>query len=145
MTGTFIDTIIFCTLTGLCIVITGAWTTPLNGAAMINLAFTSVFSEWGAYFLMTSLVLFSFSSILGWCYYSERCSVYLFGVKGIIPFRIVFISAIVIASFLKLEEIWIIADICNGLMAVPNLIALLCLNKVVISETKQYFHAKSIE
>lgn len=141
MTGTFIDTIIFCTLTGLCIVVTGAWIEPINGAAMTNFAFTSVFSEWGGYFLMISLVLFAFSSIIGWCYYSERCSVYLFGVKGIIPFRLMYISAIVVASFLKLEEIWTIADICNGLMALPNLIAILCLSKVVISETKCYLHA----
>ncbi len=145
MTGTFIDTIIFCTLTGLSIVITGAWMEPLNGAAMTNFAFTSVFSDWGGYLLMISLVLFAFSSIIGWCYYSERCSVYLFGVKGIIPFRLVYISAIVLASFLKLEEIWTIADIANGLMALPNLIAILCLSKVVISETKRYFHAKSID
>ena len=138
MTGTFIDTIIICTMTGLSLVVTGVWQGELNGAAMTDQAFCSVFPEWGSFILMIGLVLFAFTTILGWNYYGERCVEYLMGVKAILPYRIIFVGLIACGPFLKLEAIWILADIVNGLMAIPNLLALLALTGVVVAETKAY-------
>ena len=138
MTGTFIDTIIICTLTGLSLVVSGVWCGPLNGAAMTESAFTMAFPAFGSMLLLVGLVLFAFTTILGWNYYGERCVEYLMGVKVILPYRIIFICLIACGPFLKLEEIWVLADIVNGLMAIPNLIALLALAGVVVAETKAY-------
>ena len=139
MTGTFIDTIIICTMTGLTIIVSGVWSGDLNGAAMTQSAFTMVFPVLGNMLLMIGLVLFAFTTILGWNYYGERCIAYLLGVKAIIPYRLFFIAMVACGAFLKLEMIWIIADIANGLMALPNLIALLLLTGVIVKETKLYF------
>ena len=138
MTGTFIDTIIICTLTGLSLVVSGVWCGPLNGAAMTESAFTMAFPAFGSILLLAGLVLFAFTTILGWNYYGERCVEYLMGVKAILPYRIIFICLIACGPFLKLEEIWVLADIVNGLMAIPNLIALIALSGVVVAETKAY-------
>ena len=138
MTGTFIDTIIICTLTGLSLVVSGVWCGPLNGAAMTESAFTMAFPAFGSMLLLVGLVLFAFTTILGWNYYGERCVEYLMGVKSILPYRIIFICLIACGPFLKLEEIWVLADIVNGLMAIPNLIALIALSGVVVAETKAY-------
>ena len=138
MTGTFIDTIIICTLTGLSLVVSGVWCGPLNGAAMTESAFTMAFPAFGSMLLLVGLVLFAFTTILGWNYYGERCVEYLLGVKAILPYRIIFICLIACGPFLKLEEIWVLADIVNGLMAIPNLIALIALSGVVVAETKAY-------
>ena len=138
MTGTFIDTIIICTLTGLALTVTGVWCGPLSGAAMTDAAFKMAFPAWGGMLLMVGLVLFAFTTILGWNYYGERCVEYLMGVKAIMPYRVIFIILIACGPFLKLEEIWVLADIVNGLMAIPNLIALLALSGVVVAETKAY-------
>ena len=138
MTGTFIDTIIICTLTGLSLVVTGVWCGDLNGAAMTESAFTMAFPGFGSLLLLVGLVLFAFTTILGWNYYGERCVEYLLGVKAILPYRIIFILLIACGPFLKLEEIWVLADIVNGLMAIPNLIALVALSGVVVAETKAY-------
>ena len=144
MTGTFIDTIIICTLTGLTIVVSGEWLKGLNGAALTNAAFQDVFPAVGGYMLMVGLVLFAFTTILGWNYYGERCMIYLCGTKGILPYRIIFIALVASGAFLKLEAIWVLADIVNGLMAIPNLIALLALSGVVVRETEKYFdHLKT--
>lgn len=139
MTGTFIDTIIICTLTGLSLVVTGVWCGPLKGAAMTNAAFLTAYPSWGTYILTLALALFAFSTILGWAYYSERCAEYLFGIKCIFPYRAMFVIAVASSASLQLEEIWCLADIFNGLMAFPNLIALLVLSPVVVSETKAYY------
>ena len=139
MTGTFIDTIIICTMTGLVVVISGLWKTDLNGAALTNAAFLQAYPHFGGYMLMVGLVLFAFTTILGWNYYGERCMEYLVGVKGIMPYRIGFILLVGCGAFLKLESIWILADIVNGLMAIPNLIALVALSGVVVKETKRHF------
>ncbi len=139
MTGTFIDTIIICTMTGLTIIVSGVWSGDLNGAAMTQSAFTMVFPVFGNLLLMIGLVLFAFTTILGWNYYGERCIAYLFGVKSIIPYRLFFIAMVACGAFLKLEVIWVIADIANGLMALPNLVALLLLTGVIVKETKLYF------
>ena len=138
MTGTFIDTIVICTLTGLSLVVTGVWCGDLNGAAMTESAFTMAFPSFGSLLLLVGLVLFAFTTILGWNYYGERCVEYLLGVKAILPYRIIFILLIACGPFLKLEEIWVLADIVNGLMAIPNLIALVALSGVVVAETKAY-------
>ncbi len=146
MTGTFIDTIIICTMTGLVVVISGLWKGDLNGAALTNAAFLQAYPHFGGYMLMVGLVLFAFTTILGWNYYGERCMEYLVGTKGIMPYRIIFIILVGCGAFLKLEAIWILADIVNGLMAIPNLIALLGLSGVVVAETKKYLqHEKEEE
>lgn len=138
MTGTFIDTIIICTMTGLTLVVSGVWCGDLNGAAMTESAFSSAFPMLAKYILCVGLVLFAFTTIIGWNYYGERCVEYLFGVKAIKPYRYIYILLVGSGAFLKLELIWIIADIVNGLMALPNLIALIGLSGVVVAETKAY-------
>ena len=140
MTGTFIDSLVICTLTGLSLILSGVWQSDLNGAIMTQAAFSSVFPTIGPLFLTLSLSLFAFTTILGWSYYGERCFEFLFGVKGINGYRSVFVMMILLGSFLKLDVVWIIADIVNGLMALPNLIALIALSPVVIDETKFYLN-----
>ena len=143
MTGTFIDTIIVCSMTGLVLVLTGVWSGEYSGAAMTSAAFVQGFGNFGSILLTLSLVLFAFTTILGWNYYGERACVYLFGVKGITPYRVIFIMMIALGVFLKLDVIWILADIVNGLMAVPNLIALVALSNVIVEETKLYLNMKT--
>ncbi|MCC0680000.1 sodium:alanine symporter family protein [Clostridioides sp. ES-S-0005-03] len=139
MTGTFIDTIIICTLTGFSLVISGVWCSDLNGAVMTQAAFNGAIPTFGPILLTVSLTLFAFTTILGWSYYGERCFEFLFGVKGMNGYRTVFVAMVLLGAFLKLEVVWIIADIVNGLMAIPNLIALLALSPIIVSETKKYF------
>ena len=143
MTGTFIDTIIICTMTGLALVLTGAWQGDAAGAAMTNAAFTSAYGAIGSQLLTVALVLFAFTTILGWNYYGERACIYLFGTKGVLPYRLIFIVLVASGAFLKLEAIWILADIVNGLMAIPNLIALIALSGVIVAETKKYMDYRS--
>lgn len=142
MTGTFLDTLIVCTMTGLVIVLTGVWQGDVQGAALTNLAYSQgLSSSIGAIIVTVGLIFFAFTTILGWCYYGERCFVYLVGgrTKGIKFYRFAFILLIAVAPFLKLNTIWTIADIVNGLMAFPNLIALIGLRHIVIEETRLYF------
>lgn len=143
MLGTVIDTIIICTMTGLSIVVTGAWDMDLEGVAVTTKAFQLglPFSDSVASFiLMLCLVFFAFTTILGWDYYSEKCLEYLVGEKkGIIKgYRWLYIICVFIGPFMTVSAVWTIADIFNGLMAIPNLIALVALNGVVVSETKKY-------
>lgn len=146
MTGTFIDSILICTLTGLTLVITGIWTTDTSAALMTQGAFSTVFGSFGGATLSICLVLFAFTTILGWNYYGERCIEFLFGVKGIKPYRLVFVLMVALGGFLQVQLVWTIADIVNALMAFPNLIALLALSGVVVKETKAYFnHLKQEE
>ena len=139
MTGTFIDTLIICSLTGLTILITGVWDGNLNGVSLTQAAFASVFANFGPVLLSVFLVLFAFTTILGWNYYGERCFEFLFGVRYIRVYRLLFVLMIVLGGFVGLEAVWILADIVNALMALPNLIALLALSPIVIGETKKYF------
>lgn len=143
MTGTFIDTIIICTMTGLSIVVTKAWDTGLEGVAVTDFAFRSglPFGPGVASFLlMLCLIFFAFTTIIGWNYYSERCVEYLTkGNQDIIKmYRWLYILAIFIGPYMTVKAVWGIADIFNGLMAFPNLIALFCLSGVVIKETQEY-------
>ena len=145
MTGTFIDTIIICSMTGLALVLTGVWQGDAAGAAMTSSAFASSYGVMGSSLLTIALVLFAFTTILGWNYYGERAVIYLTGTKGVLPYRLIFIALIASGAFLKLEAIWVLADIVNGLMAIPNLIALIALSGVVVAETKLYLAHKKEE
>ncbi|HBJ2620707.1 TPA: sodium:alanine symporter family protein [Clostridium botulinum] len=147
MTGTFFDTIIVCTMTGLAIVITSGSTgvfevgATIEGAGLTSAAFEIglPMAMLGKYIVNIGLIFFAFTTILGWNYYGEKCIQYLFGTKSIMPYRIVYIILVAIGPFLPLELIFIIADIVNGCMAFPNLIALIGLRKVVIKETEEFF------
>lgn len=145
MTGTFFDTIIICTMTGLAIVITSGETgiftvgSTLEGVQVTTAAFTSSMGVIGKYIVNIGLIFFAFTTIIGWNYYGERCTQYLFGVKAIMPYRIIYIMLVAIGPFLPLELIFIIADIVNGCMAFPNLVGIIGLRKVVIKETEEYF------
>lgn len=145
MTGTFIDTIVICTLTGLSIVLTGAWQVDgLEGVAVTTYAFQQGLpfpAEVSSFILMLCLVFFAFTTILGWDYYSERCLEYLTkgNQKAIKIFRWLYIFAVFIGPYMTVSAVWTIADIFNGLMALPNMIALFALNGVVVAETKKFF------
>ncbi|PAB59647.1 alanine/glycine:cation symporter family protein [Anaeromicrobium sediminis] len=141
MTGTFFDTIIVCTMTGIVLIMTGAWSSEYAGAAMTNYAFSIGMPMFGKWIVTIGLTFFAFTTILGWNYYGERCTEYLVGVKGIKPFKYIYILLVACGAFLKLDMIWVLADIVNGLMAIPNLIALILLSKVISSETKKYFNS----
>ncbi len=140
MTGTFFDTIIICMLTGLAIVLTDTWSGDLNGAAITSEAFRVTLGDsWGIYIVNIALLLFAFTTIVGWNYYAESCVVYLVGTKYIYIYRMVYILIVASAAFMTLDVVWVLADILNGLMALPNLIALIALRKDIINETKIYF------
>lgn len=147
MTGTIIDTLIICSMTGLSIVVTGAWNTGLEGVSVTNKAFQAGLpfpEQVSSFILMVCLVFFAFTTILGWDYYSEKCMEYLIGNKpGILKgYRWLYIFAIFIGPFMTVSAVWTIADIFNGLMALPNLIALVALSGVVVAETKKYFEKR---
>lgn len=145
MTGTFIDTIVICTLTGLSIVLTGAWQVKgLEGVGVTTYAFQKGLPfppEVSAFVLMLCLVFFAFTTILGWDYYSERCLEYLSGgnMKHVKIFRWIYILAVFIGPYMTVSAVWTIADIFNGLMAIPNMIAIFALSDVVAKETRDFF------
>lgn len=145
MTGTFIDTIVICTMTGLSIVLTGTWQVEgLTGVAITNYAFNSGLplpAIVSSFLLMLCLVFFAFTTILGWDYYSERCLEYLTGgnMKVVKAYRWLYIFAVFIGPYMTVKAVWTIADIFNGLMALPNMIALFALSGVVTDETKRFF------
>ncbi len=139
MLGTFLDTLIICTITGLVIVVTGAWTSGENGAPLTSFAFETALPGFGGYIVTFGLVLFAFTTLLGWSFYGEKCAEYLFGVRAIIPFRILWIIAIPVGATSKLSFAWLVADTLNALMALPNLLALLLLSPVVLKLTREYF------
>lgn len=147
MTGTFIDTIIICTMTGLAIVLTGAYNSGLEGAAMTTEAFKSglPIGNIGTYIVNIGLIFFAFTTIIGWNYYGEKCLQYLSGIKYIKAYKVFFILFVAVGPFLPLEMVFIIADIANGLMALPNLIGLISLRSEIISETKEYFSVMELE
>lgn len=145
MTGTFIDTIIVCTMTGLAIVMSGCIDTnpDLKGVEITNAAFRYGLpfpEKVSSFILMICLVFFAFTTILGWNYYSERCLSYLTGSKkgAVTVFRVLYVAAVFIGPYLTVEAVWTLADIFNGLMAIPNVVALIALSGVVTAETKDY-------
>jgi AGCS family alanine or glycine:cation symporter len=139
MLGTFIDTLIVCSITGLAIVATGAWTSGSTGAELTAAAFEAGMPGFGGYTVAIALSIFAFTTILGWSYYCERSLEYLFGTKIIMPFRIVWSIAAFVGATLKLGFVWLLADTLNALMAIPNLIALALLSPVVFTLTKEFF------
>jgi alanine or glycine:cation symporter, AGCS family len=142
MLGTFIDTIIVCSFTALAILVTGAWTSGETGAALTSKAFDLALPGAGGYIIAASLSVFAFTTILGWSYYCERSLAYLFGVKIIMPFRVVWSLAAYVGATLKLGFVWLLADTLNALMAIPNLIALALLSPVVFKITKEFFETR---
>lgn len=142
MTGTFIDTMVVCTMTGIVIILTGMYEGNLEGAALTTEAFKAgiPLGNLAVYIVNLGLMFFAFTTIIGWNYYGERCIEYLGGIKAIMPYKIVFIVLVAIGPFLPLGLILGIADIVNGLMAIPNLIGLIGLREVIVSETNLYFN-----
>ncbi|WP_404419429.1 alanine/glycine:cation symporter family protein [Marinospirillum sp.] len=141
MLGTFIDTLIICSVTGLVIVTSGVWTSGESGAALTSAAFGAALPSFGNYLVAISLAIFAFTTILGWSFYGERCAEYLFGVKAIKPYRVLWILVIPVGALVNLEFIWLLADTLNAMMALPNLVALVLLSPVVFRLSKEYFAA----
>ncbi|MBK1634258.1 alanine/glycine:cation symporter family protein [Rhodovulum adriaticum] len=138
MLGTFIDTILICTMTALVIITTGAWTSGETGAELSALAFQTGLAG-GDLIVSLGLIVFAFTTMLGWSYYGERAAEYLFGVKVILPFRLLWVAAIVLGAVANLGVVWVVADIMNALMAIPNLIALIALSGTVAAVTRAYW------
>lgn len=144
MTGTFIDTIIICSMTGISIVLTGAWRVEgLEGVQVTTYAFQNglpIPAQAASFILMLCLVFFAFTTILGWDYYSERCLEYLSGSRKVVKvYRWLYIAAVFIGPYMTVAAVWTIADIFNSLMAIPNMIALFALGGVVVKETRGFF------
>jgi len=151
MTQTFIDTIIVCSMTGFVILSSGAWTqvdakgVALTGSLLSSTAFSTTYGSWGAQGAALSLMLFAWSTLIGWGYYGEKALQYLAGDKAIPFYRGVFVLFVYLGCVMELKTAWTLSDIFNGLMAVPNLIALLCLSPIVVSETKAYIARRKTE
>jgi len=139
MLGTFIDTIIVCSMTGLAIICTGVWTSGESGAALSAAAFESAMPGIGGVILTIALVVFAFTTILGWSYFGEKCWEFLVGTRAIWPFRVIWVLAVPFGAIAQLDFAWLLADTLNGLMAIPNLVSLLLLSPVVVKLTKEYF------
>ncbi len=139
MLGTFIDTLIVCTMTALVILLTGAWTSGETGASLSTLAYGQGISG-GNYIVTIGLVVFAFTTLLGWSYYGERCAEFIFGMRVIMPYRILWVIAILTGSLIKLDLVWLLADVMNGFMAIPNLIALALLSPVIFRVTRDYLY-----
>lgn len=143
-TGTFWDTVVVCAMTGLVLVNSGEWVNGLSGASLTKAAFSD-FHIVGPIVLTTGLLTFVFSTILGWSYYGEKAAEYLFGTGAIVPYRWLWVIAVMVGSVLSLPLVWSMADVTNGLMAIPNLVALLVLNRVIVAETKHYLWDGNLE
>ncbi|NQT27340.1 sodium:alanine symporter family protein [candidate division KSB1 bacterium] len=143
MTQTFIDTLIVCTLTGLVLIVTGAWQSGLTGAELTSTAFSDgVGSQFGQIIVAVGLALFAFSTLIGWSYYGEKSIEFLIGERAILPYRVVWTLVVGLGAVIKLDLVWAFADVCNGLMAFPNLIALIALTPIVVQETQRYLSRK---
>ncbi len=143
MMGTFIDTLIVCTLTGLAIICTGAWMGDAQGASLTASAFETGLPGAGAIIVSVSLAIFAFTTILGWAYYAERCWEFLLGTWAIMPFRLLWIVAIPAGALAELNFVWLLADTLNAFMALPNIVSLILLSGTVAALTKTYFAAKN--
>jgi alanine or glycine:cation symporter, AGCS family len=143
-TGTFWDTVVVCAMTGLVLVNSGEWVNGLRGASLTNAAFADI-PVVGPIVLTVGLLTFVFSTILGWSYYGEKAAEYLFGNRAVAPYRLLWVVAVMAGSVLSLPAVWSFADITNGLMAIPNLISLLVLSKVLVSETREYLWSGNLD
>lgn len=142
MIGTFIDTIVVCTITGLVLLVTGVWGNGLKGVALTSGAFEAALPGFGPIFLAVSLTVFAYTTILGWAYYGEKCWEYLLGTAVERHYRILWSAFVFIGAIAHLDFVWLVADILNALMAVPNLISLALLSPVVVNLTQKYFNEK---
>ena len=145
MTGTFLDTIIVCSITGIVLVMGilqsngGAFAVPdLEGAALTTATFDAMLSGYGGWVVTIGLIFFAYSTTLGWCYYGEKCATYVFGDKSVPIYRVIYVATVMLGTVLSLDMVWAAADTFNGLMAVPNLIALLLLSRVIVQETRDF-------
>ncbi|ASP16662.1 alanine/glycine:cation symporter family protein [Neisseria sp. 23W00296] len=144
MTGTFLDTIVVCSITGIVLVMgllgaDGQFMLPeLKGAALTTQTFNALLSGWGGWIVTIGLIFFAYSTILGWCYYGEKCAGYVFGDKFVKPYRVIYVATVMLGTVMSLDLVWTAADTFNGLMAVPNLIALLLLSGVIVKETRDF-------
>lgn len=143
MLGTFIDTLIICTMTGLVLIVTGVWNGVPQGAAMTLAAFSAEL-PFGGTILTLCIVLFAFTTMLGWSYYGERCAQFLLGPKIVMPFRVLWVVGVYMGTQMSLGVVWKMSDALNGLMAIPNLIALLLLSPVVFRLTREYFSEEKV-
>ena len=143
-TGTFWDTVVVCAMTGLVVVNSGDWQAGLNGAALTKAAFSRI-PHAGPIVLTVGLLTFVFSTILGWSYYGEKAAEYLFGSRIIRPYRVLWVVAVMVGSVATLPAVWSFADIANGMMAIPNLVSLLVLNGLLVSETRKYLWSGNLE
>lgn len=138
MTGTFIDTIIVCSITGIALVMGGLYNTGINGAALTSQTFNALLPGPGGWIVTIGLVFFAYSTILGWSFYGEKCTQYLWGEKAVKPYRMIYIGFVMLGSIATLDLVWAVSDVFNALMTVPNLIGLLLLSKHVSRETQNY-------
>ncbi len=142
MLGTFIDTLIVCSMTGLVIVIMDVLPSGISGASLTSMAFGSAFPG-GEYIVTIGLCVFAFTTMIGWSFYGERCVVFLVGTRGILPFRLAWVIAIPVGTVIQLDLVWLIADTLNAFMAIPNLIALLMLSPLVFKISREYFESQA--
>lgn len=144
MMGTFIDTLIVCTLTGLAIIASGVWSSGDSGAVLSSSAFEAAMPGFGKYLLAIELAVFALTTIFGWCYYSEKCWEYLLGTRSEWPFRWLWTIAVFFGAIAQLDFIWLVADTLNAFMAIPNLLSLLLLSPVVVSLSREYFAGEKL-
>ena len=142
MTQTFIDTLVVCTMTALIILMAPVWTTGGSAGELTLKSFEYFLGDYGSFVVVLATILFGYSTILGWSYYGERAFEYIFGEDSIKFYRIIFVSFVLVGAMLELKLVWNFSDLANGLMAIPNLIALLLLSKIVSEETNRYFKTK---
>ena len=142
MLGTFIDTLVVCTMTGLVIVIMDVLPSGVSGASLTSMAFASAVPG-GELIVTLGLCLFGFTTMIGWSFYGERCVVFLLGTRGIMPFRLLWVLAIPVGALVQLDLVWLIADTLNALMALPNLVALLLLGPLVFRHSREYFQRRA--
>jgi len=146
MTGTFIDTIIVCSMTGLVLIVTGAWHSGAAVTTMTKSAFDiGLPGSSGGMIVSFGIIFFAYSTILGWAYYGEKCMEYLMGVRALMPYRLVYSVCVAIGATVKLDLVWNFADVMNGLMAIPNLIGLLGLSGVIVAETNRFMEQRRVK
>lgn len=138
MTGTFIDTIIVCSMTGIILVMGDKYKDGATGAALTTQSFDALLPGWGGLIVTIGLIFFAYSTILGWSYYGEKCAEYLLGPRCVLPYRLIYTVFVLLGSVMSLDLVWAISDALNGLMALPNLVGLLLLSGVVVRETRAY-------
>jgi AGCS family alanine or glycine:cation symporter len=139
MTQTFIDTLVVCTMTALVILTAGAWTQGVSAAELTSASMAETLGHSGTLIVALATVLFAYSTLIGWNYYGEKAVEYLFGPGAIRVYRIFFIAAVIVGATTSLEFVWNFSDLMNGMMAIPNLIGLLLLSRIVKSETDRFF------